>query len=270
MKTDDNNIIEMISGYLDNALLPAETERLLEIIRTDQAAADLMCELSIQHIQLHRLFKKDEATVTQRDLSVAPVFSRSMPAWRPLALAAGLAIIIAAGSWLTGFLRGLYEPPDNSIVLLKIGEDITDTTDAKIASASMTMIVPSGTTQLLRFKDGTIFELEAGSQAQIVDTGSATSGKTIKLMVGAMIADVTGQPADFPLRLTTPHLEVIVGGTRFSCKAEQDHTHVRMHQGWAHVLCAHNGCKLKLGAGHHITAGERFHFRIRSIHEGEH
>ena len=270
MKTDEQDLIDLISRYLDNALPEEETGRLLEIIRADQAAADLLCELSIQHVQLHRLFKKDEATVKRRNLSIAPVFSRFMPVWRPLAIAAGLVIIIAAGFWLTGFLRERYEPSGNAIVLLKIGEDITPATDSKTAVAGPMVVVPPKTIQLLRFKDGTVFQMESGTKAQIVDTGSATSGKTIKLMSGMVIADVAGQSADFPLRLTTPHVEVVVVGTRFTCKAEADHSHVRMHHGCAHVICKHNGCRLKLNARHHVTAGERFRFHVRSIHEDEH
>ena len=270
MKTDEQDLIDLISRYLDNALSAQETGRLLEIIRADQAAADLLCELSIQHVQLHRLFKKDEVTVKRRNLSIAPVFSRFVPVRRPLALVAGLAIIIAAGFWLTGFLRDRYEPSGNAIVLLKIGADITAATDSKTALAGPMMVVPPKTIQLLRLKDGTVFQMESGTKAQIVDTGSATSGKTIKLMSGMVIADVAGQSADFPLRLTTPHVEVVVVGTRFTCKAEADHSHVRMHHGCAHVICKHNGCRLKLNARHHVTAGERFRFHVRSIHEDEH
>ena len=270
MRMDKQDLIELISRYLDNALSAEENVRMLEIIRTDQAAADLLCELCIQHVQLHRLFKKDGATLTRRDLSAAPVFSRFMPVWRPLALAACLVIIIAAGFWLTGFLRDRDARSSVSIVLLKVGQDIEDAARAENASVGTTVVVPPGTIQLLRFKDGTIFELEAGSKAQIINTGSAASGKTIKLMAGTVIAAVTRQPADFPLRLITPHVEVIVVGTRFTCKVEEDHSHVRMHHGWAHVVSAINSTKVKLESRHHVTAGKMFHFRIRSIHEDEH
>jgi len=270
MKMEEQDLIALISGYLDNALSPEDTGRLLEIIRQDPAAADLMCALSIQHVQLRRIFKKDAAAVTRRDFAAASLSGGFRSVLRPLALAASLAVIVAAGFWLAGFLRERYTAPDASIALLKAGEDRKAAADAKTASAGTMLVVLPGTTQLLRFKDGTILELEAGSKAQLVDAGSATSGKSIKLMAGMAMADVTRQPDDFPLKVTTPHLEVIVGGTRFSCKVEEDHTHVRMHQGWAHVVNAIDGIKVKLESGHHVTAGKVFDFRVRSIDEDGH
>lgn len=271
MKMEEQDLIALISGYLDNVLAPEETERLLEIVRRDQAAADLLCELSIQHVQLRRIFKKDEKAVTRRDFAAASLSGRFRPALRPLALAAGLAIIVAAGFWLTGFLRERDASRAATIVLLKVGQGIEDAGGVGTAAAAGALIdVPPETIGLLRFRDATVFELEPGTTAQIVDAGSATSGKTIKLTAGTVIAGVTRQPNDFPLKVTTPHLEVIVVGTHFTCKVEEDHTHVRMHQGWAHVIHILRGEKLKLEAGQHVTAGERFPFRARASHEGEH
>lgn len=270
MKTDDKNIIEMISGYLDNALSPEETGCLLERIRNDQAAADLMCELSIQHVQLRRIFKEAGATAVERNLRAVSVFSHLIPVRRSLALAACLAVILATGFWLGRFIHEHYLLPSASIVLRQAGQESAATECVRTVAAGALIVAPAGNIQILRFKDGTTFEFGEGSKAQIADLGSTKSGKIVKLMTGAVIADVARQPADFPLRVITPHLEVIVAGTRLTCKVEGDHTHVRMHQGWAHVIHFLRGEKLKLEAGQHVTVGERFHFRVRSIHEGEH
>jgi ferric-dicitrate binding protein FerR (iron transport regulator) len=273
MKMNQQDLINLISRYLDNALPAEETGRLLEAVRADAAAADLMCELSIQHVQLHRLFKKDAAAETRREYSAATFFSRLAPSWRPLAIAACLVLLVAAGFWLAGMMRERYTTPDAAIVLLKIGGDTEDTSEAKAASDGTTVVVPPGTIQLLRFRDGTFIQLEPGSIAQIVDDGCEGSGKSckiIKLTSGMLMADVARQPDNFPLRVLTPHTEIIVAGTRLTCKAENDHTHVRMHDGWAHVVNAINGAKTNLIARHHITVGESFHFRLRSIHEDAH
>lgn len=270
MKTEEQDLIALISAYLDNALAPEETGRLLEIIRSDPAAADLLCELAIQHVQLHRIFKKDEEAVTQRDVAAASFPGRFRPALRPLALAASLAIIAWAGFWLAGYLRERNARAPLSIVLLKAWQEIEDAERVEAASAGTEVVVPAGTIALLRFKDGTFLELKAGSTAKVIDAGSETSGKIIKLMAGTVIAHVTRQPADFPLRFITPHLEIIVAGTRFTCKVENDHSHVRMHNGWAHVVSAISGARVKLESGHHLTAGKMFHFNVRFIHEDEH
>lgn len=270
MKMNEQDLIALISAYLDNALPAEETGRLLEAVRTDPAAADLMCELSIQHVQLHRIFSRNEELADCPEFASSSPYSRFRPVLRPLALAASLAIIAAAGLWLAGLLEKREASRPCSIVLFKVGQDIEDAEDVGDAPAGTAIVVPQGTMELLRFKDGTIIELEPEATVQIVNPGLETSGEVIKLLSGTLIADVTSQPAEFPLRIITPHVEVIVGGTRLTCYAEQDHTHVRIHQGWAHVVSAINGAKQKLLARHHITAGHRFHFNIRSIHEGEH
>lgn len=267
MKTEGNDLIALISGYLDNALSPEETSRLFERIRNDQAAADLFYELSIQHVQLRRIFKEAGATAGEGKFHVISVFSHLIPVRRSLAMAACLAIILAAGFWLRSFLYERYLIPSATIALRQAGQD---TEYIRTATANMMIAVPAGHLQILRFKDGTTFQLTELAEAQIVDFGSSKSGKIVKLLAGHAFVDVARQPAGFPLRVITPHVEIVVAGTRFTCKVEEDHTHVRMHQGWAHIIHSRLGEKLKLEAGQHITAGERFPFSVRSIHENEH
>gem|GEM_PF-2782119 len=272
MKIEEQELTDLISRYLDNALPEEETARLLEAVRSDPAAADLLCELALQHVQLRKLFRPDEAAAPRREVEIIAAARSAARSWRVLALAACLAVIAAAGFWLAGFSREHFAEP-LTISLLKIGRDITDATGARAAPDGTTVVVPPGTIQLLSFKDGTIIQLEPGSVAEVIDDGFDGSKKTckiIKLTSGMLMADVARQHPDFPLKVLTPHTEITVAGTRLTCKVEKDHTHIRMHEGWAHVVNSINGAKTNLMSRCHITAGERFHFRIRSIHEDAH
>lgn len=272
MKMEEQELTDLVSRYLDNALPAEETSRLMEAVRSDPAAADLLCELALQHVQLRKLFRQEEAVAPRREVQIIAAARSAARSWRVLALAACLAVIAAAGFWLAGFSREHFAEP-LTISLLKIGSDITVPSDSKTAPDGTMVLVPPGTIQLLSFRDGTIIQLEPGSVARIVDDGLENAGyscKTINLTSGMLLADVARQPDDFPLKVTTPHAEIIVAGTRLTCKVEKDHTHVRMHEGWAHVVNAINGVKTNLMSRHHITAGERFHFRLRSVHEDAH
>jgi hypothetical protein len=70
----------------------------------------------------------------------------------------------------------------------------------------------------LRWTDGTVLALDAGTVASLIDGGDGA--KRIRLTRGRLAAEVAAQPDGHPLRIVTPQSELSVLGTTFSLEAD--------------------------------------------------
>lgn len=279
MKNDGHNLDELISRYLDHSASPAEIENLMTQIRKNPEAADSMRDLLLQHAQLQTLFSEtaDEYVQTEIPAAVPDESVRrlafSSASWfggpwkRALSWAACILVIFGAAFGLMRLGRLFYSHSDIGDALPVVREwdgTIQNAQDAKPALAGLAATAPPGAVEIFRFEDGTLLRLESDSSAQIISIGSSTEGKTILLLSGAITANVATQPEGLPFRLTTPHMEAVVAGTRFHCRIREDYTHIRMYHGWAHITHALRGNKIRLNAGYHVSAGKNMPFAARS------
>ena len=81
------------------------------------------------------------------------------------------------------------------------------------------------------------------------------TGKHIRLREGALSLDVSPQPADRPLRLTTPSAEAIVLGTQFNVTVDSTSTHLTVNEGLVRVKRLADGSVQEVPADHRVVAG---------------
>ena len=102
-----------------------------------------------------------------------------------------------------------------SLVFVEFADGAVFRNDLSTAILESGSELPAGTVQIesasgsaqLRFDDGTLVTLEGESELAISDS---RQGKWLQLRSGRLSADVAAQPADAPLRITTPTAEAEV------------------------------------------------------------
>lgn len=85
----------------------------------------------------------------------------------------------------------------------------------------------------VRFADGTVLHLEPGTEVrfQSVTEPQRKGGKQLKLVVGALSAEVAKQPEGLPLLIETPHALVTVVGTEFDLNVATNQTELEVAHG---------------------------------------
>lgn len=85
----------------------------------------------------------------------------------------------------------------------------------------------------IRFADGTVLHLEAGTEArfQPVANSARNGGKQLKIVSGALSAEVAKQPEGLPLLIETPHALVTVVGTEFDLNVATNQTELEVTHG---------------------------------------
>ena len=107
------------------------------------------------------------------------------------------------------------------------------------AVAGATLRLPTNAPGTLVFADGSALQLDPGAAVEFgapPDTAAA-GGKQLRLLTGALTAQVRPQPADRPLRVHTPHAVVTVVGTEFGLNVAGTNTQLEVitEIGRAHV-----------------------------------
>ncbi len=85
----------------------------------------------------------------------------------------------------------------------------------------------------MRFADGTVLHLEAGTEVrfQPVTNPARNGGKQLKIVSGALSAEVAKQPEGLPLLIETPHALVTVVGTEFDLNVATNQTELEVTHG---------------------------------------
>lgn len=85
----------------------------------------------------------------------------------------------------------------------------------------------------IRFADGTVLHLEPRTEVrfQPVANPPRNGGKQLKLLSGALSADVAKQPPGLPLLIETPHALVTVVGTEFDLNVATNQTELEVTRG---------------------------------------
>ena len=115
----------------------------------------------------------------------------------------------------------------------------------RLADGSFIMESPSSSMQL-RFDDGTLLTLAGESEGAV----SSKDGKLLRLRKGSLVAKVTKQPKDSPLRIITPTANVEVLGTILNVSSSALQTSVRVEEGSVRVKRLADGQSIEVPASH--------------------
>ena len=233
----NDELEQLCNCLLDNSLNEAQHQRLEDILRDDRIAR----ERFRNYMKLHAVIRREySALAAELELSQTKQ-PRSWP-WAIIvrsAMAALLMVVVMIGI--------IY--PDQTVSTKNI-LSLESLTNGDLAWSSGTSNrrplkigdqVPAGLLQLdgeaanavLQFTDGT--NLRISGQAEIAF--NELTQKSVELKSGIFFADVSPQPAGFPMIITTPTAQLQILGTVFSVSANETSTaldvesgHVRMQR----------------------------------------
>ncbi|MCB1062275.1 MAG: FecR domain-containing protein [Verrucomicrobiae bacterium] len=146
-----------------------------------------------------------------------------------------------------------------SLVFVEFADGAVFRNDLSTAILESGSELPAGTVQIesasgsaqLRFDDGTLVTLEGESELAISDS---RQGKWLQLRSGRLSADVAAQPADAPLRITTPTAEAEVLGTALSLNANAEETGLAVDEGLVRLRRLVDGQSVEVPARHEAIA----------------
>ncbi|MEY4385374.1 MAG: hypothetical protein RLY20_657 [Verrucomicrobiota bacterium] len=110
----------------------------------------------------------------------------------------------------------------------------------------------------VKFADGTTLHLEPGTEISLVAVDSKRSGgKQLKLISGALSADVAKQPPGLPLLIQTPHALVTVVGTEFDLSVATNQTALEVTHGLVKMTGSGKPDAVNVAAGEFAVAAEK-------------
>ncbi len=113
-----------------------------------------------------------------------------------------------------------------------------------------------GSRLTVAFADKT--RLELGAETEVADLfdrePAAKLGKRLALRRGTLVSDISRQPADQPMVVTTPHGEVRVLGTVLRVVVDRDSTRVEVREGKVRLTRIADGRFVEVPAGFAATA----------------
>ncbi len=143
--------------------------------------------------------------------------------------------------WITGTVHLLADARQMpALTGMRIGAEQGLTTIDRDASATVV------------FADRTRMVLGGDS---VIGQVSEAAGKSVFLASGILTADVTPQPADRPMVISTPHGEVTVLGTRFSLRVSDRATRLDVEHGRVRFVRHRDGARIDVGAGQYALSG---------------
>lgn len=101
------------------------------------------------------------------------------------------------------------------------------------------------------FLDGTSLEVSGHAALKISEL---KNGKTIHLRKGELSMDVVPQPADEPMRITTPAADLVVLGTQFNVAVSSFSTQLTVNEGDVQIMRLTDGQVLNVPAEHFAVA----------------
>jgi len=241
-----DELLSLAGALLDGSATSGQTARLQALVVADP-------ELRREYIRLtHQeadLIRTGRASMQSPDLATAAdgVHGENSPMhanrtttthrrrWLSASVAAAAILLLALGviAW-----RQTGESADAVVVLTEWQGPIM-LRDADGESRSPTRSMPLSTSMTvatqaadawatIRFaEDGTAVRLLGGTETKLLENAS----RRIELHRGAVVCDVSPQPAGRPMQLTTPHAVATVLGTQFTLLVEEAGTRLAVAKG---------------------------------------
>ncbi|MBN1669830.1 MAG: FecR domain-containing protein [Kiritimatiellae bacterium] len=268
---------DCVSRYLDESLSGAEEQALVEQLRADPAARELLYDLAMQHAMLQRLTRTAGFLPAGLDLEVPARGARRVPdrdagrkvlplprrarSWRITALAA--ALLVAMGIGLHVQMRRLRDQfgaapraaalsaaaVDGDIALEQAGRRSRLAPGMVLALPCRIVSAGPHADAAFVYRDGTRLRLQGETVLQFRDVPD-TGAKSVFVETGMLEADVAPQPAGRAMLIESRDAEVHVIGTRLTVSVSADATHVDVAEGEVRVSCKRTGQSVALSAGH--------------------
>jgi ferric-dicitrate binding protein FerR (iron transport regulator) len=264
-----NEFRELMQRFIDDrdALEEQEYAELVDAVRNSpELAGELRDQLLIDDLVSQRLTidrRHFEAQVQQRvddhlrgeeelnrqanelrSIALArledPAASRS-GLWSvllPLSLALSLLVIAGTGLWWwqqaeSRALLATIDEVEGQVVVRRSAASDQYAEPGLALRHGDRLLVDGQSSLSLRWTDGTVARVEAGSVIDLPTPGvrSSSAGKRLHVDRGSISAVVARQPSSRPMVFSTPHAEAIVRGTELYLRVLDDETHLEVAEG---------------------------------------
>lgn len=220
---------ELISGHLDHTLDDAGYAELDAWLAAERANQVRYCKavLDHQHLLQRGVAASHATTPSRRHLRLR----QPRQTWMPWASAAAALLLVTIGWW--------WSRPGNDDAPVLVRAEATEVQRADVGRVLVgerlrlgDRLTTGAGSAYLRYADGTVLTLKAGSVATVLD---ASTGKRLHLEQGDLVAEVSPQPAGRPLVISTTAAEVSVVGTTLNVASTGTETRVGVTSGSVRV-----------------------------------
>jgi ferric-dicitrate binding protein FerR (iron transport regulator) len=269
---------ELLLAYLDDDLDESGLAELNAGLETDPDFRREAALLMIQEQHFHRLASRSTAIAPARR-GVAGLgqiltgwIGQLRDAFRPhrLAWALGSAAVAAVTLVLAYSYLGAPAGPRLAAVTgeakIQRGAALQAARiGLQLQPGDVLLLATNASVELAYARESTSLRFWAGAQASL---GSSTSGKRFTLERGALFAMVARQSPGAPLRLSTPHGQVMVVGTGFSLEVDSQQTRLEVWEGKVRLSDRLETNSLDVAAGEFGIANNLEPLQRGSIRQG--
>ncbi len=261
---DDNisadELAELSTLIATNSEWQLETAQQLETAELLSQATD---ELKVDSLFLAALHSRiDESPSADPPTVPFPKTMQPQPAGKKRRWAIiGTVLTLAAAIAIACFFYFKPENKSAQITITDVSGEITFTGDRGNINDSLQAgdRFDGGTLELLtteswitlRFPDSSTLTLTGRSQATV---SQRKQKKIIRMKHGHLLADVTEQPSDAAMLITTPTSEIEVLGTRFYVDSQPDSTKLVVNEGLVRMKRISDGQQVEVAANQQIVA----------------
>ncbi|MEM7394236.1 MAG: FecR family protein [Verrucomicrobiota bacterium] len=228
----NENLHPLIEAYLDGTASPEAIQELDILLQENPDAREAFLETVILDADLATMPSGDEES-TVRNVSEKPIRAQrprrttgwKLPPWSPLALAAGLFIMIGGMVWFFSPQRRWSDLVKARVTHIEGTADFPVGTEIRPGAR---ISLPEKSKLTLTYTDGTAIKLR---NATMLSIGKTATHKQLALREGTLEAQVTPQPTNQPMRIETPRAFVTVEGTHFLLFISPGHDQIKVKEG---------------------------------------
>lgn len=266
---------ELLAEWEDGTLTPEDARELKRRLATPEARRQLVDDWLFYEAVYGALQAKQ---AMQPEPTAAKPVAGSLwqlvrhylqPAWRWAAAGAAVFLLAALGVWFysQNTPAALLVALEGEVTVAKGGNSEPAKAGQTIYPRSVISVPNTGRALLVWQNESTQLELGPGAQLQIV---SRLRGKKFILGTGSLTASVAPQRGLGPMIVRTPLAELVVKGTRFSVKVEQESTRLAVLEGLVAMRKLDEGDDdgtdyLAIGPGQEATAGANRELKAETL-----